>query len=108
MLRFSLRQSIVLGIISAICFLALPEAAPPRAGAGRASEVGPQPFLVILCRFPDSADDPEPSAFFERLLFGSSPSLDDYWRAVSGAGLPLQEARSSAGATCPQLPGRTA
>lgn len=56
---------------------------------------GSQPFLVVLCRFANSATTGSPKAeverpsYFTNLLMGAAPSLDDYWRTVSGGRIDL-------------------
>jgi M6 family metalloprotease-like protein len=62
--------------------------ATPSLPAGRAL-YGAKPFLTVLCKFPDVADEPEPPAFFESLLSDSYPGLDDYWRTVSYGAISL-------------------
>jgi hypothetical protein len=44
---------------------------------------GQQPFALILCRFPDTAEEPAPALHFEALLHDGSDSLNAYWREVS-------------------------
>lgn len=44
---------------------------------------GPQPWLSILCKFPDVAAEPQPRSFFQGMYSSSYPGLDHYWREVS-------------------------
>lgn len=44
---------------------------------------GPQPWVLILCKFQDVPDEPYPLAYFQNLLANSYPGLDHYWREVS-------------------------
>lgn len=44
---------------------------------------GARAFLTILCKFADEPGEPEPPAFFERLLGADYPGLGHYWREVS-------------------------
>ena len=50
---------------------------------------GVLPFVTVLCKFSDVAEEPESPAFFERLLGDSYPGLDDYWRTVSYGSISL-------------------
>jgi hypothetical protein len=80
-----------LSFCAVILFAAV--ALPPGATHRAPGLAGSQPFLVVLCRFADAPDNPEPPAFFERLLFGPAPALDNYWRAVSGERINLAGSR---------------
>jgi M6 family metalloprotease-like protein len=62
--------------------------ATPSLPAGRAL-YGAMPFLTVLCKFPDVAEEPEPPAFFEGLFSDSYPGLNDYWRTVSYGAISL-------------------
>jgi len=48
-----------------------------------AAKLGPQPWLIILCRFSDEPGTPHPTEYYERLLGSEAPGLDHYWREVS-------------------------
>jgi hypothetical protein len=50
---------------------------------------GPQPFATILCKFADVSAEPDPIAYFERLLGSAYPGLDHYWREVSYGAINL-------------------
>ena len=50
---------------------------------------GPQPFATILCKFADVPAEPDPVAYFERLLGSAYPGLDHYWREVSYGAISL-------------------
>ena len=50
---------------------------------------GPQPFATILCKFVDVPAEPDPVAYFERLLGSAYPGLDHYWREVSYGAISL-------------------
>lgn len=45
---------------------------------------GSQPWVTLLCRFPDIAGpDPRPPAFFTELMSNNPGRMDHYWREVS-------------------------
>lgn len=45
---------------------------------------GAQPWITLLCRFPDIAGaDPQPPAYFTEMLSNNPGRLDHYWREVS-------------------------
>jgi len=48
-----------------------------------AVKLGPQPWLIILCRFGDDPTTPQPTEYYERLLGSEAPGLDHYWREAS-------------------------
>ncbi|MCX6031029.1 MAG: hypothetical protein NT169_17240 [Chloroflexi bacterium] len=50
---------------------------------------GAQPFVTVLCRFPDVPGEPESPAFFERLFSDTYPGLNHYWRTVSYGAISL-------------------
>jgi hypothetical protein len=77
-----------------------------QAGRGRGSEAGfadpatatgpngPQPFVVIPCRFADSTTtELAPPDYFEELLGDVYPGLSDYWREVSYGRITLEGSR---------------
>ncbi len=51
-----------------------------RAGGG---VFGAQPWVSILCKFNDVADEPENLAFFQGMYANQPAGLDHYWREVS-------------------------
>ncbi len=55
----------------------------PRSAPADTLANGAHAFLTILCKFADEPGEPEPPAFFERLLGADYPGLDHYWREVS-------------------------
>jgi hypothetical protein len=66
------------------------DAAPLNATSSKSSSLhGPQPFATILCKFADVPDEPDPVAYFERLLGNAYPGLDHYWREVSYGAISL-------------------
>jgi hypothetical protein len=67
-----------------------PAAAPSPVGAATHKGLaGPQPFATILCKFADAPAEPDPVAYFERLLGSKYPGLDHYWREVSYGAINL-------------------
>jgi M6 family metalloprotease-like protein len=44
---------------------------------------GSQPWISIMCKFSDYADEPENLAFFQGMYAGVKPGLDHYWRELS-------------------------
>ncbi len=62
---------------------------PFRAGLVRQSATlpslksGPQPWLIILCKFPDVSDEPRTPGFYQAMFASTFPGIDHYWREVS-------------------------
>jgi hypothetical protein len=50
---------------------------------------GPQPFLIVLCRFLDVPDEPRSVDYFRGLFADSYPGLDAYWREASYGAISL-------------------
>ncbi|MEA3291108.1 MAG: hypothetical protein U9Q71_02185 [Pseudomonadota bacterium] len=48
-----------------------------------ASIIGSQPWISIMCKFSDVADEPESWSYFHDMYFAFYPGLDHYWREVS-------------------------
>jgi hypothetical protein len=69
------------------------QAGPPRASDATSRLSGPQPFLVIPCKFADIDYEPQPPSYYRSLLLGPSPSLDDYWREASYGAIDLEGSR---------------
>jgi M6 family metalloprotease-like protein len=44
---------------------------------------GSQPWVSVLCKFSDVADEPKDLSFFKAMYANSYPGLDHYWREVS-------------------------
>lgn len=44
---------------------------------------GSQPWVSIMCKFNDYADEPRNQAYFQGMYSSSWPGLDHYWREVS-------------------------
>lgn len=42
-----------------------------------------QPWVTLLCKFPDVAAEPQPLSYFSMMLSNATGRLDDYWREVS-------------------------
>ncbi len=47
------------------------------------SVTGSQPWVSVMCKFPDVADEPRNLAFFQNMFDNSAGRLDHYWREVS-------------------------
>jgi len=47
------------------------------------SVIGPQPWISIMCKFPDVPDEPKNLAYFQGMYSSTFPGLDHYWREVS-------------------------
>jgi M6 family metalloprotease-like protein len=56
--------------------------APERA-PGPEGVAGSHPWVTIMCKFSDIADEPEDFAFFEGMYSDTEPGLDHYWQEVS-------------------------
>ncbi|MDQ1301383.1 MAG: hypothetical protein QG637_1304 [Chloroflexota bacterium] len=89
------RLSRALFVILLAAFLAgqanFPSAAAPQPAAAspRSGLKGPQPLATILCKFADVPAEPDPVAYFERLLGSAYPGLAHYWREVSYGAISL-------------------
>ena len=58
--------------------------AGPAGAAAAAVQTGPHPYVTILCKFSDIADEPQTVATYTAWTTGTSyPGLDHYWRQVS-------------------------
>ncbi|NOZ95388.1 MAG: hypothetical protein GXP47_11730 [Acidobacteria bacterium] len=44
---------------------------------------GSQPWVSVLCKFSDIADEPRDLAYFRNMFSSNYPGLDHYWREVS-------------------------
>lgn len=44
---------------------------------------GSKPWVTIMCKFSDVADEPENLSFFEDMYLNVKPGLDHYWRELS-------------------------
>jgi M6 family metalloprotease-like protein len=70
--------------VAALRALPGPPSATPGTEAPRPlAVVGSKPWLSILCRFADVADEPENAAWFEGMYANVAGGLDHYWRQVS-------------------------
>jgi len=48
------------------------------------AQIGAHPYVTILCKFSDIADEPYPMSTYKQWTTGTtSPSLDHYWRELS-------------------------
>lgn len=45
--------------------------------------IGPQPWVSILCKFPDIAGEPKPPAYFQGMYSAEYPGLDHYFTEIS-------------------------
>jgi M6 family metalloprotease-like protein len=50
---------------------------------------GSLPFISILCKFPETATEPQGTAFFQNMYATSYPGLDHFWREQSYATVNL-------------------
>ncbi len=66
---------------------------PAQAPVAASPLSGPQPFLVIPCKFADINYEPETPSHYRSLLLGPAPSLDDYWREASYGAINLEGSR---------------
>ena len=55
----------------------------PAAHSALQSVSGPQPWISILCKFADVADEPKTPAYFQGMYSSTYPGLDHYWRELS-------------------------
>jgi M6 family metalloprotease-like protein len=53
------------------------------AGGGLTAVIGSQPWISILCKFNDVADQPHDLSYFQGMFANSPGRLDHYWREVS-------------------------
>lgn len=64
--------------------------APRIAASSGTEEVsGDQPWAVLLCRFSDIDDTPQPPSYFETLFSADYPGLGHYWNEVSLGSMSL-------------------
>lgn len=49
----------------------------------RAAVSGSRPWISVLCKFSDVADEPKDLAYFKEMYSSTYPGLDHYWREVS-------------------------
>lgn len=65
------------------------------AAAPAAGMTGSKRYVTILCRFADSTDvTPYPVSYFQSLMGGGYPGMDNYWREASYNAMSLDLARS--------------
>ncbi|MEO1367078.1 MAG: hypothetical protein AAFX50_07845, partial [Acidobacteriota bacterium] len=50
---------------------------------------GSQPWISLLCKFSDIADEPEDLAFFQGMYANAPAGLDHYWREVSAGAIDI-------------------
>ena len=62
-----------------------PESSTPTTAEapGLAGVTGSHPWITIMCKLSDIADEPENYAFFEGMYADTEPGLDHYWQEVS-------------------------
>jgi M6 family metalloprotease-like protein len=51
---------------------------------------GSQPWVSVLCKFADIADEPKPLSYFANQYSDAYPGLDSYWREASYNAIDLQ------------------
>lgn len=54
-----------------------------RKSATRSAPAGSQPWLTLMCKFPDIADEPKDLVYFQNMYSASFGGLDDYWQRNS-------------------------
>ncbi len=67
----------------------------------RAAKLGPQPWLIVLCRFGDDPATPHSTDYYQRLLGSEAPGLDHYWREVSSGLINLSGSQAVGWYTLP-------
>jgi hypothetical protein len=72
------------------------------AAAETAAVNGSQPWVNLLCAFPDEPARSRDLAYFESLFGGEAPQLDNYWREVSYGKIDVVGSRSSDWKTLPK------
>jgi M6 family metalloprotease-like protein len=60
-----------------------PSAPTPEGAPGPEGVAGSHPWVTIMCKCSDIADEPEDYAFFEDMYSDTKPGLDHYWQEVS-------------------------
>lgn len=55
----------------------------PESAPGLMGVAGSQPWITIMCKFPDITDEPQDFAYFEGMYSDTEPGLDHYWQEVS-------------------------
>jgi M6 family metalloprotease-like protein len=74
-----------------------------RPGRSRLSLGGNQPWLTVMCKFPDDPDEPRPLAYFKDMYANSYPWLDHYWRELSNNHINLSGSYAAGWYTLPHL-----
>ena len=64
--------------------------------------VGPQPWVSILCAFPDVQSELQPLSYFQTMLDSTFPHLNDYWRQLSNGAISLDGSDARGWYTLPQ------
>ncbi len=64
-----------------------------KAAASASTKSGPQPWLVILCKFPDVSAEPKSIGYYQNLFGSNFPGLDHFWREVSYGAINLANSR---------------
>jgi M6 family metalloprotease-like protein len=77
-------------VLEALSLEVSPAAGDIQPGSG---PVGSHPFAVVLCRFGDLPNEPEPPAFFETLMGDGYPNMGHYYREVSSGRMDLAGTR---------------
>ena len=80
----------------------LPWATSPWRQGAPAARLGPQPWLIVLCRFADDPSTPRSREYYESLLGSEAPGLDHYWREVSYGLVSLAGSRAVGWYTLPR------
>ena len=62
---------------------------------------GAQPWLTMLCKFPDINTDLKPLSYFQGLMGSTYPGLDHYWRELSYNTITLEGSRTVGWYTLP-------
>jgi len=65
-----------------VASISLPDQAVSNADISPAV-TGSRPWVSIMCKFPDVADEPKDLAYFQEMYSTSWPGLDHYWRELS-------------------------
>ncbi len=57
------------------------------------AKTGPQPWVIILCKFSDIVAEPRSIAYYHDLLAPRFPGMDHFWREVSYDAINLENSR---------------
>jgi hypothetical protein len=64
--------------------------------------LGHKPWITLMCKFKDVADEPQPPSFLDGMMSSSRPGLDFFWRELSDGRVDLAGSRTAGWYTLPR------